>query len=286
MRKLLIYLFLASATIVACANDFIKDPEPAVLEVRYTRTEVYDTIHRDSLFHKDEMMLRIGKNKSMFCNVKRFYQDSLLNASPDAYWGMMAAEIDKGNPNVFATLGGHKRSFLYKNYSGNQVVEEDYFDITPWLYKEDWVKPEWTITDETKEILGYECVKAVADYRGRKWTAWFTPEIPVQEGPWKLCGLPGLILEAYDANRDYVFECCGLRQNGLGDVGFCLSRKGDAYFEVKRDEFFNNWWRYKHSNFGAKIRAAFGVGPEATPKDNDMKVINYDKEETDYPHDL
>ncbi len=286
MKKLLIYLFLASATIVFSGDDFIKDPEPAVLEVRYFRTEVYDTIHRDSLFLKDEMMLRIGKTKSMFCNVKRFYQDSLRNASPDAYWGMMAAEIDKGNPNVFATLDGHKKSFLYKNYSANQVVEEDYFDITPWRYKEEWVKPEWTITDETKEILGYECVKAVTDYRGRKWIAWFTPEIPVEEGPGKVCGLPGLILEAYDVNRDDVVEWCGLRQNGLGDVGFCMSRKSDDYFEVKRDEFFNNWWRYKHSNFGAKIRAAFGVGPKATPEENDPKVINYDKEETDYPHDL
>lgn len=284
--KRLVYIFFLFGVAMASANDFFKNPEPAILEVRYNRTEVTDTLHRDSLFFKDEMMLRIGKTKSMFCNVKRFFQDSLSVANSDAFWGMMKAEIDKGNPNVFATLGGYKRSFLYKDYTAGQIVEEDYFDMTPWRYKEIWEKPAWDITEETKEIIGYQCIKAIADYRGRRWIAWFAPEIPIPEGPWKLGGLPGLILEAYDANRDYVFEGCGLMVNGLGEVGFCKNRKSDDYFDVKRNEFFNNWWRYKHSNFTAKIRAAYGVGPKDAPQDNEPRVINYDKEETDYPHDL
>lgn len=285
MKRLIYILFLFVTTSVF-ANSFIKDAEPAILEVRYQRVEVYDTLLRDSLYIKDEMMLRIGKTKTMFCNVKRFFQDSLYKANPDAYWGLMAAEIDKGNPNVFSTLGGHKKSYLYKDNITNQITEEDYFDMTPWRYKENWEKPLWEITDESKTILGYDCTKAETHYKGRKWIAWFSPDIPVQEGPWKLCGLPGLILEAYDQNRDYVFEACGLIQNGLGDVGFCITRKSDDYFDVTRDKFFNNWWKYKHSNFGAKVRAAFGVGPKPSFDENKPKVVNYDKEETDYPHDL
>ena len=49
---------------------------------------------------------------------------------------------------------------------------------------------------------------------------------------------------------------------------------------------FNNWWKFKHSNFAAKMNAAYGVGPKATPEDNKPKIVHYDKEETDYPHDL
>ncbi len=286
MKRSLIYIFVAFASMIAYADKWIKDAEPAILEVHYTRTEVYDTLHRDSLFFKDEMMLRIGKSKTMFCNVKRFYQDSLSKANPDAYWGMMKMEMDKGNPNVFATLSGHKMSYLYKDYSANQIIEEDYFDMTPWRYKEIWEKPEWETTDESKEILGYQCFKATTEYRGRRWTAWFAPEIPVQEGPWKLCGLPGLILEAYDEGRDYVFEGNGIMQSGLGEVGYCQNRKTDDYFNVKRDKFFNNWWRYKHSNFVAKIRAAYNLNIKKTPDENKPRVVNYDKEETDYPHNL
>lgn len=286
MKRLFVYITLIISVVTTYADNWIKDAEPGILEVRYKRIEVTDTLHRDSLFFKDEMILRIGKTKSLFCNVKQFFKDSLTLANPEAAWEMLKAEMDKGGPNAFTNLSGHKSSYLYKDYSDNAIIEEDYFDMTPWRYKEEWKKPEWNTTDESKEILGYECFKATTDYRGRRWTAWFAPEIPVQEGPWKLCGLPGLILEAYDTTRDYVFEACGLMNNSLGEVGFYRNRKSDDYFDVKRDQFFNNWWRYKHSDLVAKIRAAYGLNIKQTPNESTPKTVSYDKEETDYPHDL
>jgi GLPGLI family protein len=65
------------------------------------------------------------------------------------------------------------------------------------------VKPEidWKINKETKKIGNFTCKKATASFRGRNYTAWFTTEIPLPFGPWKLQGLPGLILEAYDTNK-------------------------------------------------------------------------------------
>lgn len=280
------FLIFMWVTLSAKADGFIPHPQKAILEVRYTRTEVYDTTKRDIAFFTDEMMLRIGENMSLFCCAKRFKNDSLLRVNPDIYWAQMKVEIDKGNSNVFASLDGHKRSYLYKYYDENKLVENDYFDMTPWRYTEAWEKPEWEITDETKKVLGYECFKATSDYRGRKWTAWFAPEIPVGEGPWKLCGLPGLILEAYDASKDYSFEACGLVQTGIGDVGYCINQKSDDYIDVTRTDFLKNWWKYKHSNFIAKINAAYGVGAKSDSSDNKARTINYDKEETDYPHNL
>lgn len=56
----------------------------------------------------------------------------------------------------------------------------------------------WEITDERKKIGDFTVQKAITSFRGRKYEAWFTPEIPVKIGPWKLNGLPGLIMEAYD----------------------------------------------------------------------------------------
>ncbi|MDE6782325.1 MAG: GLPGLI family protein [Paramuribaculum sp.] len=65
------------------------------------------------------------------------------------------------------------------------------------FYTEPLAEIEWNIiSDSTATMLGYECIMAETDYHGRHWKAWFTPEIPVCFGPWKLHGLPGLILKA------------------------------------------------------------------------------------------
>lgn len=59
----------------------------------------------------------------------------------------------------------------------------------------------WKIYNETKRVGNFVCKKATCFFRGREYTAWFTSNIPVPFGPWKLNGLPGLILEAYDKDK-------------------------------------------------------------------------------------
>jgi GLPGLI family protein len=59
----------------------------------------------------------------------------------------------------------------------------------------------WEILPETRQILQHNCSKATTEFRGRKYTAWFAPDLPIPEGPWKFKGLPGLILGLED--EDY-----------------------------------------------------------------------------------
>ena len=54
----------------------------------------------------------------------------------------------------------------------------------------------WTLTDDTLTVGGYLCQQATATHRGVAWTVCYTEEIPSSAGPWRLRGLPGLIVKA------------------------------------------------------------------------------------------
>jgi GLPGLI family protein len=70
-----------------------------------------------------------------------------------------------------------------------------------YLIEEELPSINWTVMQETKDIGGLSCQKATAAFRGRNYTAWFSAQLPYSNGPWKLGGLPGLIVEAADENK-------------------------------------------------------------------------------------
>lgn len=64
----------------------------------------------------------------------------------------------------------------------------------------------WKLLDETKKYHDLNLQKAVTNFRGRKWTAWFTKDFPFPEGPYKFQGLPGLIILLQDEQNQYIFS--------------------------------------------------------------------------------
>ena len=68
----------------------------------------------------------------------------------------------------------------------------------------------WALTDDTLTVSGYLCQQATATHRGVEWHVWYTEEIPSSAGPWRLRGLPGLIVKA--ENDAHTFCLAKLRQ--------------------------------------------------------------------------
>ena len=109
--------------------------------------------------------------------------------------------------------GVHKLSFVVgldqsaKWYQIYSVANDTLYDIENLDGKQmvyyDNVWPNWTFTEEEQELAGYKCMKAQTLFRGRNYTAWFTPEISTNVGPWKFRGLPGLILAIYDDEKSF-----------------------------------------------------------------------------------
>lgn len=69
----------------------------------------------------------------------------------------------------------------------------------------------WQLESETKEVSNLKCYKATGVFRGRKWIVWYSPQVPFSTGPWKLNGLPGLVLEAYDVDEKFSFVATSIK---------------------------------------------------------------------------
>lgn len=111
----------------------------------------------------------------------------------------------------------HKTTYLYVVKSAPDSTITVYDDLSAKelvYYTEPYSEMTWTIGENTKNILGYDCTEATTDYHGRTWTAWFTPDIPISDGPWKFHGLPGLILEVSEPSGLYTFTAEGLEKSG------------------------------------------------------------------------
>ena len=101
-------------------------------------------------------------------------------------------------------------TFIVNRVDGSMTVLDR---IVPQLYIiEDKIPSiDWKITDgDTLNISGFSCKKATCEYAGRQWNVWYTEQIPIPAGPWKLCGLPGMILKADDGGT-HTFTFAGLR---------------------------------------------------------------------------
>lgn len=78
----------------------------------------------------------------------------------------------------------------------------------------------WELLDESKSIGSFTVYKAKSSFRGRNYSAWYTPDTSIKAGPWKFQGLPGLILEVYDDEKgvQFIFESMEIPYNGESEI--------------------------------------------------------------------
>jgi GLPGLI family protein len=99
-----------------------------------------------------------------------------------------------------------KRAAVYVNLKDNKMLSRQKADTELVMVEDNLDEINWKIKPQIKKIGDLKCQKAEAIVRGRFYTVWFAPEIPVRFGPWKLHGLPGLILQAKSADNEVEFR--------------------------------------------------------------------------------
>lgn len=183
---------------------------------------------------KEQMVLYVGEKKSLLRSLVGEKQDSIINNF----------KYEQGAVINYGSLSRPKFDFtIIKNYHTKDKVVflENLGNIQIGYYDEmnDLI---WKLLPDTRMVQGYKCQKAISRFRGRNYIAWFTNEIPVNDGPYKFGGLPGLILLLNDDENQFNFEIVRLLKKEKKityKTNFELIKRTDYY--NKKLNFYNSY---------------------------------------------
>ncbi len=141
---------------------------------------------------------------------KSIYQDFTITAQ-DSIIKMAVEEMQKSKTwkDLSKTIKMPKFAFkIYKIYPDMKEQYVDRISKNLFAYEEN-IKFDWKILSDKEKIGEYNTQKATTEFGGRKWIAWFSTDIPFQDGPYKFYGLPGLIVKIEDEGKNYSWLLSG-----------------------------------------------------------------------------
>lgn len=200
MKKLLINLFLIFGVLAIAQNKRF------IYEYKF----ISDSTNVDDV--KTEMMfLDTTKDGSKYYSYTVFNSDSIMKVDLEK---QLAAT---GSINVKSDMRkGNVRYSVTKTYPDYKINLHRRLGMDSYNISDDR-KINWKISSEKEKIGEWNVQKAEADFAGRHWIAWFSTEIPIQDGPYKFRGLPGLIIKIEDKTGSHKMELKGIK-NIVGDV--------------------------------------------------------------------
>lgn len=188
--------------------------------------------------------LDISQNKSVFVAENRVKRDSLFTRMRTTQ-SFDRTQMQNLRSNIQYTV---EKDAAEQNVTFKERIGRDLY-----TYVED--RPmNWKIINETTKIGDYTAQKAETDFGGRKWIAWFTTDLPFQDGPYKFSGLPGLIVKVEDADGDYSFDLKESKKlaemTTLDERGNTIKVKRPA-FEKQMEKFRKDPMSFFNMNIGA-----------------------------------
>ena len=183
------------------SKEEVENIDNAKYRITYEGKWVNNPSIKPFIYTDSEMRLDIGEKATSFYDRTKQVKDSLMDEKAKT-GNFDFSDLPKGGRFPFS---------YYKNYpSTGKSIQLESVGTTDYKCTENVETPNWQlIPDSTTTIIGYHCQLAKTNFKGRIWLAWYAEDIPVPEGPWKLCGLPGLILRAYDAQQQFYLNAIG-----------------------------------------------------------------------------
>jgi GLPGLI family protein len=203
-----------------------------------------------------------------FNSEKAFFEWNLIENTPQTE---LQIQNDINTGKVSIDLTKDSEFFIFSNKNENILYEKKPELEEPFILKEPIETISWNKIDSTKTIGNFKCNLASSNFRGRKYFAWYSADIPTYWGPWKLQGLPGLILEVYDETQEIqiivseiknvnnTFEKDIFGNNDVLNVPEWIEKKNNYRNNLKSKLFRNLPRSAKVSNFKIKEKKDFEV---------------------------
>ncbi|MCD8303907.1 MAG: GLPGLI family protein [Prevotellaceae bacterium] len=99
---------------------------------------------------------------------------------------------------------------VWQNHPQGLLTERELILLNDYEASGKLPETEWELTGDTLTVGGYACSSATARLAGLRWKVWYTEDVPSGAGPWKLQGLPGLIVSGSDEEETHKFELLGM----------------------------------------------------------------------------
>ena len=238
MKYIALLIILVNIAFTGIAQNFSESYRATYL-YKYT-TDSINSYMVDDIIH-----LELNGNQS-FCYSKYTWRLDSLTSNPQGekiFEELLTASLlrDGAKSRSFP----HRRSsfLISKNLQTNKLCVKDNLGGDYYLYQDSISDFKWDISSETKSIGSYSVIMAKCVYHGREWIAWFCPELPWHDGPWKFCALPGLIIEVYDKNNLFNFK--------LENISYCHNPIADwvtTFTPTERLKFNKNKYTYYKRN--------------------------------------
>ncbi|MBS1628326.1 MAG: GLPGLI family protein [Bacteroidetes bacterium] len=189
-------------TYIVCNSLILKIHAQQTLIAKYNFTHIRDTTQPLNPYN-EEMILFTNNNTAIYKSYPMYLLDSLLNSNTS----ISNIKVPKGTTEQ-----------IFTSFTSKEIIL-----IRPWLQDTFGIKYPlqdiiWQLIDSTKKIGNFICNKAIGEYGGRKYACWYCPQIAVRSGPWKLNGLPGLIISAVDEKNQVSFALNAIRQANYQEI--------------------------------------------------------------------
>ena len=229
--------------------------EPATIVATYALRFQEDSTN-PSHIKTSAFLLLMGANVSEFVQQYRFMNDTAIRRfTTDDQVINYLANPQANIPNVLYRI--------YKNYPKGKLTFTDHIPSDTYRYEEALDIFQWQLTGDTATVCGYKSQKASCDFGGRSWVAWFAPDLPYSDGPYKFNGLPGLIVKISDTRNQFIFEMKSVNKPSVDllidieDKNYIVTTKQGFFkaFDSFREDIINRAKQYGADNDSQQVLA-------------------------------